>query len=134
MRNLGRIDEKARFEDAYHAIGRCAEAFYLIAPIIPRALNIVVQRIYGRYDEALFHVFKASNTFDYEEKVCSLEKAHECLFSLQTSFEILVKGHGCSVGQANVVIDATREAYIQVNKWLNKIIKDKANESSVIES
>lgn len=124
--DIRKIDDKARFERVYHAIGRCAETFYLFAPNIPRALNQVVQNIYGRYDDAMYHVFKASNTYEMYVKVSELEKAHECLFFQQSSLEMLVKSHGCTIGQANSVIDETRKAYEQTSRWLNATLKGKS--------
>lgn len=117
------IDEKMRFEDAYYAIGRCAEELYLISPNIPRVLNQIVSNLYGRFDDALHHVFLASNTLNLESKVVHLEEAHKCLFFQQSSLYHLVKAHGITIGQCNNVVDAIKEAYGQINRWKNTILK-----------
>lgn len=126
MKTLHKIDDKARFENAFHAVKKCLEQFHYLAPNIPRAMNEIVQHIYGRYDNALYHIFKVSNTYDYETKLKSLHEAHECLFFQQSSFESLISGHGCTVGQANLVIDSTKEAYTQLDKWYNALINNKS--------
>lgn len=123
MPQLHNIEEKARYENAFFAIGRCAETFYLFAPIIPRNLCQIVQNIHGRFDEALYYVFRASNSYDIEEKIECLVKAHDCLFFQQTSLYLLVKSHGATVGQANTVIDCIKEAYEQINKWKNALAR-----------
>ena len=75
MSQLYNIEDKARYENAFFAIGRCAETFYLFAPNIPKNLCEITQHIHGRFDESLYYVFKASNSFDIEEKIFCLEKA-----------------------------------------------------------
>ena len=124
MPQLKNIDDKARYENAFFAIGRCAETFYLFAPSIPKNLCQIVQNIHGRFDEALYYAFKASNSFDLQEKIFCLEQAHECLFFQQTSLYLLVKSHGVSIGQANTVIDYIKGAYDQINRWKNALIKN----------
>lgn len=123
MSQLHNIEDKARYENAFFAIGRCAETFYLFAPNIPKNLCEITQHIHGRFDEALYYVFRASNSYDIEEKIFCLEKAHESLFFQQTSLYLLVKSHGATIGQANTVIDCIKGAYDQINKWKNALIK-----------
>lgn len=67
MSQLHNIEDKARYENAFFAIGRCAETFYLFAPNIPKNLCEITQHIHGRFDEALYYVFRASNSYDIEE-------------------------------------------------------------------
>ena len=124
MSQLNNIDDKARYENAYYAIGKCAEQFYLFAPNIPQNLCKIVQNIHGRFDEALYYVFAVCNSYDIKEKIACLEKAHDCLFFQQSSLYLLVKSHGISVGQANNVIVCIRDAYTQVNKWKNSLVKN----------
>lgn len=123
MKDLNRIDEKMKFEGAYHAIMKCAETFFRLAPNIPRNLCEVVQHIHGRYDMALNRVFNACNTYDAQRKVEDLNEAHDCLFFQQSAIEYLVRSHGITIGQANLVIDDTREAYRQVSRWKSSVIK-----------
>ena len=44
MPQLKDVDDKARYENAFFAIGRCAETFYLFAPNIPKNLCQIVQK------------------------------------------------------------------------------------------
>lgn len=130
MSRLHNIDDKSRYENAFFAIGRCAETFYLFAPNIPKNLCQIVQNIHGRFDEALYQIFKASNSYVIEEKIDCLEKAHDCLFFQQTSLYLLVKSHGVTIGQANTVIDCIKDSYDQINRWKNSLVKTKRNSVS----
>lgn len=121
---LHKIDEKARFENAYHAIAKSGEQFSLITPNIPRFLDGVVRDIHASYNRALGFVFQASNSEVPEEKIACLSKAHDLLFFQQSSLEYLVKTHGISIGQANNVIDCTAAAYAQCARWKRFIIKE----------
>jgi len=123
---LEKIDDKAVFEDAYYAVRKCAEEFNRHASNFPVAHKGTVAKIYERYDEALCSVFRASNTYDLDIKLTNLHIAHECLFYQQSSFDLFFTYHVWSLGQANNTINLTREAYIQVNKWYNSVIKKKA--------
>lgn len=123
MEQLHKIDDKAKFENAYHAIMRTAEEFYNLSCNLPSALDDVRKRIHGRYDLAAYYVFDASNTFDNARKLTSLNEAYNCLFFQMSSLEYLTKTHGCTIGQANCVIDLTRKAYVQIDKWKNSVIK-----------
>ncbi len=127
MEKLHDIDDKAKYEEAYYQIGRCLESFNLLAPNINRNLCEIVQHIYGRYDSALYAVYRASNTYDLDEKLGLLAAAHQDLFFQQASFFSLVRSHGCTVGQANVVIDLTRDAYTQLAKWKKSLMKANVN-------
>ena len=121
---LHRIDDKARFENAYHAIARCAEQFSLITPNIPRALDGVVRDMHTSYNRAMREVFCACNADTQEKKVECLVRAHDLLFFQQSSLEYLVRAHGISIGQANNVIDCTAEAYVQCSKWKHHLLKE----------
>lgn len=123
MGTLNKIDDKAKFENAYHAIMRCAETFFRIAPNIPKNLCEVVQHIHGRYDRALYYIFDACNTYDKERKINDLSESHSCLFFQQSALEYLVRSHGITIGQANLIIDDTREAYSQISKWKTAVVK-----------
>ena len=125
MGKMKDIDEKTRYEDAFFAIGRCAEEFFLFSCNIPQNLTKIVQNIYGRFDDAAYYVFDASNTFDIERKIAALNKAHEALFFQQSSLYLLIKSHGVTVGQANNVIDCIKEAYTQVNRGKEKAMKSR---------
>lgn len=121
---LHKIDEKARFEHAYHAIAKCGERFSEITPHIPRCLDGVVRDIHASYNRALGYVFQACNSDYPDEKIVCLTKAHDLLFFQQSSLEYMVKAHGISIGQANMVIDCTSDAYIQCSKWKTYIIRE----------
>lgn len=121
---LHNIDDKARYEEAYRGVGACGEAFFFFAPNIPKNLSEVVKDIHGGLNRAAYWIFQASNTYDLTEKVEYLDQAHNHLFALQSSFYYLVKAHGVTVGQANVVIDKVRVVYEQVNSWKNTILKE----------
>lgn len=114
---LHKIDDKARFEQVYHQISKCGERFSEITPHIPRYLDGVVRDMHTNYNRALGYVFQASNADSPSEKLECLDKAHDILFFQQSSIEYMVKTHGSSIGQANIVIDCTADAYEQCAKW-----------------
>lgn len=120
---LHQIDERAKCEEVTFWIRRAIEAFYRVSRNVPNVMEEISKRIYGRFDRAQEYVFHAtSGTFSKEEKLLFLHKAHECLFYQQTSFMTLIDGHGCTVGQANEVIDLVAEAYRQTDKLYNAIM------------
>jgi len=123
MEQLHKVDDKAKFENVYHAIMRAGEEFYRLSCNLPSALDEVRKMIHGRYDLAAHYVFDASNTYDNSRKLDDLNEAHNCLFFQMSSIEYLVKTHGCTIGQANNVIDVTRDAYVQTDRWKNSVIK-----------
>lgn len=114
---LKKIDDKARFEPAYHQIVKCGERFKEVTPNIPRCLDGVVRDMHTSYNRALGYVFQASNTEDPYKKLECLDMAHDILFFQQSSIEYITNTHGASIGQMNTVIECTAEAYLQCSKW-----------------
>jgi len=121
--DLHKIDEKAQYVEVYHTISVSAEAFSLISPNIPKNFTEIIQHIHGRYDSALFHVFKASNSLNVKLKLNEINFASDDLFFQFTSLEYLVKTRAISVGAANQVIDTLHDSYEQLKKWQNYLRK-----------
>ena len=76
----------------------------------------VCQHIHGRFDEALYNIFRATNTIDMQIKLDCLTCAKQCIFFQFTSFEYLVKVHALSAGSVNVVLLVLKDCYEQASK------------------
>lgn len=96
---MQKLDDNARLVKVHHTIEKAGECFSRISPNIPKALLEVTQHIHGRFDTALFNVFKAANTMDMEVKLKCIEEAKDSIFFQYTSFEYLVKTRAITVGQ-----------------------------------
>lgn len=127
---LHKINEKAQYVEVYHTIMVSAEAFSLISPNVPKSFCEVIQHIHGRFDSALYYVYRASNTIDISVKLDCVNNAINDLFFQYTSLEYLVKTKAITVGAANQVIDNLHDSYEQCKKWLNYLRKNPQLECS----
>lgn len=125
------ITEKAQYTDVYHLIMKAASQFAQISANVPRNLIEVTQHIHGRFDEAAYHAFRASNTFDIERKRLEINLCRECIFFQFNSLEYLVKTKAASVGAVNIVIETLSEIYTQLNKWRNSLIQKDCQEKEI---
>lgn len=125
---LIKIKESAQFTEVYHLIQTTVECFMRVSVNCPKTVLKVVQNIYGRFDDALYWVFKASNTKVISEKVEFLQTAKNSVFFQFNSIELLVKSHSLTVGQANEVLTRLKDAYDQLSKWYNSCVKQMSSE------
>lgn len=110
-------DDYARFTDVYHNIAATCEAFSRVSPHIPRNYSEITQHIYGRFDTALEKVHLAANRDTPSAKIALLIDAQDCLFAQYASIELIVKGRGLTVGQANTVLVELKKAHEGVKRW-----------------
>lgn len=122
-KKIGKIDDKAVTVELYHTISKAAEEFYRMSVNIPKALLEVQQHMHGRLENALYHVYRAGNAYDAEEKLKSLSEAKTELFFEYSSIEYLVKTHAISIGAANILLATLSDAYKQASKWYNAVLK-----------
>lgn len=131
-KQLHSISDKAEYTEVYHHIMKVASEFSRISGNTPRNLIEVTQHIHGRFDEAAYHAFRASNTFDIDRKISEINLARECIFFQYSSLEYLVKTRASSIGAANKVIDELTEIYNQLGKWYRKELSMKAKQEQEI--
>ena len=117
------IDDNAIHTELHHTICRAAEEFYRLSINIPKALFEVIQHIHGRFDSALYNVYKAANSLDKETKIKSIRLAKQDIFFQYTSLEYLIKTHAITVGGANNVLLVRKDAYSQTCKWYSHVLK-----------
>lgn len=119
---LRKVSDKAQFVETYHLLMKAANTYSFISANIPNALLEVSQRIHGRFDDAAFNVFKASNTFDNSCKLMCINTAKDDVFYQFNSLEYLVKTRAITTKAANTVLDVLAEAHTQLTKWYNYLI------------
>ena len=117
------ITDKTQFTDAYHLTMTAIERFSTLSVNIPKIMHEVVRHIYGRFDDAAYHLHRAANTYDQKEKLEHLEEAQANLFFQYSSLELLVKTRSVTVGAATEVIVALRNAHDSTAKWLTSVRK-----------
>lgn len=122
MSKIKQIDEKAQIVEVFHEINLAIECFARLSPNIPKVSLVVVQNIYGRYDDALYYIYRAANKTDPKEKEEALTLAKDALFYQFTSLNTLVSNKSITVGQANEVIRSLSKAHKDTSKWLNSVI------------
>lgn len=125
---LIKITDSSQFTEVYHLIQSTVECFMRVSVNCPKAVLQVVQNTYGRFDDSLFWVFKASNTMDMTEKVEFLQNAKSSVFFQFNSIEMLVKSHSLTIGQANEVLTLLKNSYEQLSKWFNSCVKQMSSE------
>lgn len=121
MEKLKPITEKTQFTDAYHYTQSAIDAFSDVSPNIPKVMLVIVQNIYGRFDEAAHGLYVAANSYDTDEKIKYLEIAQRELFYQFSSIESIVRGKGLTVGAANEVLDKIHIAHENTARWLNSL-------------
>ena len=115
---LEKVDE-TKYREADLKIRRLGERFSSdLSPILPKAHLKVLQDAHWDIYYAGKCVRHAMRTYDHREKVNWLFKAVDSLFDFERALIHFVDGHGCTVGQANEVINRLREAYTDVDKFL----------------
>lgn len=117
-----------QFTEVYHLLQMTVESFVRVSVNCPKVVLQVIQNIYGRFDNALYWIMKASNTTLIREKIEYLEKAKSDVFFQFGSLELLVKAHALTVGQSNEVLMRLKEAYEQLSKWYNSCVKQISSE------
>lgn len=122
MEKINQVDEKTALTNAHHKVCEAIQCFSRMSTRIPKVSLEIVQHIYGRFDDALFCIYDAENTYDAEQKAKDLHQAKDDLFFQFTSLEVLVHNHSITVGQANEVIKLLREAHTDVAKWLKSVV------------
>lgn len=112
------VDETA-YREADTKLRRLGERFCCqLSVILPRAHEKVTQEAHWSIFHAGVCVRRAMRTYDHREKVGHLLEARECLFDFERALIYFADGHGCTVGQANEVLVYLREAYKDVDRFL----------------
>lgn len=122
MQKVNQVDDKTKLTQVHHEICDAVSAFSRLSARVPKVSIEIVQHIYGRFDDALYHIYEAERTHDKSEKETNLHFAKDCLFFQYTSLEMLVANRSITVGQANEVIVLLKRAYISTSKWLNSVV------------
>lgn len=112
------ITEDTKFTDAYHFTQSAIDAFSNVCPRIPSVMKKISQNIYGRFDEAAYNLYAASNEDNIEKKIEYLETAQQNLFFQYSSIESIVRGKGLTIGAANEVLRVIKIAHENTVKWL----------------
>ena len=123
-KKLEKISNRAIHVEVHHVLCNAAEEFYRLSINIPKALLEVTQHIHGRFDMALYGVFRAANSKDLSTKLKYLRQAKENVFYQFTSFEYLVKTHALTLGSVNNVLLILKDAYDLLSKWHSAILKE----------
>ena len=79
-KQLEKISDKAIHVEVHHTLCRAAEEFYRLSVNVPKTLLEVTQHIHGRFDMALYDVFRAANSKKLTTKLTHLELAKENVF------------------------------------------------------
>ena len=124
MQTINKIDDKDSFKDVYFAIGKCINDFAGISKNIPKVMLKIVQNIYGRFEESRCLIHRATREHDVLKKLEYLNMAYGLTVEQQSSFQSLVDGEGCTVGQAHLVIEGLHDIYKQIGKWKSYLINE----------